>query len=340
TMPIRVAINGLGRVGEMALRHWLSDDRGIEIVAINDLAPLDHLTYTLRYDSVHPVPPKDIASGDGWLRADGHTIQALQVRDPAQLPWGDLGIDVVIEATGVFETRDGMAKHLAAGAKRVVLTAPAKDDGADVTVCMGVNEGMYDPSQHRLISNASCTTNCLAPVLRAVDAAFGIEWAMVSTIHAYTGSQALIDVSAKGRRGRAAALNIVPTSTGAAKAIGLVLPGLAGKVDGMAYRVPVPDGSVIDVVCQLDRATTVEALNEAFRAAAGDTSYRGVLAVTADEIVSSDIIGRAESAIVDLPSTMVMGGESCIAKVVAWYDNEWGYAARVMDIVAYIGGTP
>lgn len=335
-MSVRVAINGLGRIGEMVLRHWLHDDRGVEIVAINDLAPLDQLAYTLRYDSVHPAPPRDIASGDGWLRADDRTIQALCVRDPAQLPWADLGIDIVVEATGVFEARDGMAKHLAAGAKRVVLTAPAKDDGADVTVCMGVNEGMVDPARHRLISNASCTTNCLAPVLRAVDAACGIEWAMVSTIHAYTGSQALIDVSAKGRRGRAAALNIVPTSTGAAKAIGLVLPRLAGKVDGMAYRVPVPDGSVIDVVCQLERATTVAALNDAFRAAAADPSYRGVLAVTDDEIVSSDIIGRAESAIVDLPSTMVMGGEGRVVKVVAWYDNEWGYAARVMDLVAFL----
>lgn len=337
-MPTRVAINGLGRIGEMVLRHWLHDPRGVEIVTINDLAPLDQLAYALRYDSVHPAPPADIASGDGWLRADGREIKALQQRDPSLLPWADLGVDIVVEATGVFEARDGMAKHLAAGAGRVVLTAPAKDDGADVTVCIGVNEADYDPAAHRLISNASCTTNCLAPVLRALDEAFGVAWAMVSTVHAYTGSQALVDVAAKGRRGRAAALNIVPTTTGAAKAIGLVLPRLAGKVDGMAYRVPVPDGSVIDVVAELGRAVDAEALNTAFRTAAADPSYRGVLAATDDEIVSSDIIGRGESAVVDLPSTMVLGGSGRVAKVVAWYDNEWGYAGRVMDLVRHIGG--
>ncbi|MCC7020647.1 MAG: type I glyceraldehyde-3-phosphate dehydrogenase [Ardenticatenales bacterium] len=339
-MPTRVAINGLGRIGEMVLRHWLHDARGVEIVAINDLAPLDQLAYALRYDSVHPAPPTDIASGEGWLRADGREVKAFQQRDPALLPWADLGVDLVIEATGAFEARDGMAKHITAGAKRVVLTSPAKDDGADVTICMGVNDGVYDPALHHLISNASCTTNCLAPVLRALDEAFGVDWAMVSTVHAYTGSQALVDVAAKGRRGRAAALNIVPTSTGAAKAIGLVLPHLAGKVDGMAYRVPVPDGSVIDVVCQLGRDVDADAINARFRAAATDTSFRGVLAVTDDEIVSSDIVGRGESAIVDLPSTMVLGGTGRVAKVVAWYDNEWGYAGRVMDLVHYIGDNP
>ncbi len=339
-MPTRVAINGLGRIGEMVLRHWLHDPRDVEIVAINDLAPLDQLAYALRYDSVHPAPPADIASGEGWLRAGGREIKALQQRDPALLPWADLGVDIVVEATGVFEARDGMAKHVTAGAKRVVLTAPAKDDGADVTVCMGVNEAAYDPAAHHLISNASCTTNCLAPVLRTLDEAFGVTWAMVSTVHAYTGSQALVDVAAKGRRGRAAALNIVPTSTGAAKAIGLVLPHLAGKVDGMAYRVPVPDGSVIDVVAELGRPVDAAALNAAFRAAAADASYRGVLAATDDEIVSSDVIGRPESAVVDLPSTMVLGGSGRVAKVVAWYDNEWGYAGRVMDLVDYIGARP
>ncbi|HEX5633845.1 MAG TPA: glyceraldehyde 3-phosphate dehydrogenase NAD-binding domain-containing protein, partial [Gemmatimonadales bacterium] len=304
-MPIRVAINGFGRIGEMVLRATLArPSTPVEIVVVNDVVPLDTISYLLRRDSVHQGSPKDVTSGPGWVRVGGREIKVLQEREPERLPWGDLGIDVAVEATGVFEDRDGMARHLQAGATRVVLTAPASKDGADVTVCVGVNEAALDLGQHRLISNASCTTNCLAPVLRALDEAFGVEWGLVSTVHAYTGSQALVDAANRNpARGRAAALNIVPTSTGAAKAIGLVMPHLAGRVDGMAYRVPVPDGSVIDLVFGARDAVSAEAINQAFRTASADPSYRGVLAVTDEPLVSSDIIGDARSAIVDAGST-------------------------------------
>jgi glyceraldehyde 3-phosphate dehydrogenase len=315
----------------------LRDPGPIEVVAINDVIPLDEIEYLLRFDSVHPAPPREIRSGEGWLTVDGRRVQVLAERDPAALPWGDLGVEVVVEATGVFEDRSGMEKHLSAGAKRVLLTAPAKKDGADVTVCYGVNEGDFDPARHRLVSNASCTTNCLAPVARALDEAFGLEWGLMSTVHAYTGSQALVDRADKDlRRGRAAALNIVPTTTGAARAIGLVLPHLAGKIDGLAYRVPVPTGSVTDLVFESREPLSRDAIHEAFAAAAADASYRDVLAISHFPLVSSDIVGDPHSAIVDATSTLVMGGTR--AKVVAWYDNEWGYAARVKDMVAHIAG--
>jgi glyceraldehyde 3-phosphate dehydrogenase len=246
-------------------------------------------------------------------------------------------VDVVVEASGAFEDREGMEKHLVAGAERVVLTAPAKNDGADITVCMGVNDEQLDLLRHRLISNASCTTNCLAPVARAVDEAFGLKWGLVTTVHAYTGSQAVVDSAKKSmRRGRAAALNIVPTSTGAARAIGLVLPHLAGRIDGLAFRVPVPDGSIIDLVFETERTFDRDGLHAALRRAAADASYKGVLAVTDEELVSSDIVGTAQSAIVDATSTITLGDHR--AKLVAWYDHEWGYACRVRDLVELISG--
>jgi glyceraldehyde 3-phosphate dehydrogenase len=335
-VSIRVAINGFGRIGEMFFRQVLHAPGPLEVVAINDLIPLDELEYLLKYDSVHRAPPAEVSSGPGWLKADGAEVKVSNERDPARLPWRDLAVDVVVEATGVFEDREGMSKHLAAGAHKVVLTSPAKKDGADVTLCYGVNEASYDPVVHHLVSNASCTTNCLAPMLRVLDEAFGVEWGLMSTVHAYTGSQALVDRADKDmRRGRAAALNIVPTSTGAARAIGLVLPHLKGKVDGLAIRVPVPDGSITDLVVETREPLSVEAIHAAFDAAAADPSYHHVLAVSRDPLVSGDIVGTPYSCLLDATSTLTMGDRR--AKVLGWYDNEWGYAARVKDLVTYIG---
>jgi len=343
-MTLRLAINGFGRIGEMALRHVLADqndgDDKTMVVAINDIVPLDQISYLLRHDSVHRHSRcgHDIRSEPGLLLVDERRIPVFQERDPSALPWADMAVDIVIESSGAFTTRDGMGKHIQAGARRVLLTAPAKKAGdVDATLCIGVNEGTFEPSAHRLVSNASCTTNCLAPVARALDEAFGLEWGMMSTIHAYTGSQALIDAAQrKLRRGRAAALNIVPTTTGAARAIGLVLPHLDGRVDGMAYRVPVAAGSAIDLVFQTERPFgDAESLVQALRTAAGDPSYRGVLDVSDDELVSSDIIGTRHSAIVDAASTRVMNERT--AAVMAWYDNEWAYARRVVDVARHMG---
>jgi glyceraldehyde 3-phosphate dehydrogenase len=336
-MTVRVAINGFGRIGEMVFRSFLDKPDGVEVVAINDLSDLAQLSYLLRYDSVHHAPAPKLASGPGWLRVDGHQVAVFQERDPALLPWSKLGVDIVVESTGVFEHREGMAKHLQAGARKVILTAPAKADGADVTLCLGVNQDQYRPEEHHLISNASCTTNCLAPLVRALDEAFGLRWGLMSTVHAYTGSQALVDRGDKDlRRGRAAALNVVPTSTGAARAIGLVLPHLKGRIDGMAYRVPVPAGSVVDLTFQSERPLSAEAIHQAMRAAAEDPSYRGVLAYNEDPIVSSDIVGTPWSCVFDATTTLVLDAHT--AKVLAWYDNEYGYARRVHDLVVLVGG--
>lgn len=337
-MTVRVAINGFGRIGEMVFRSFLHRPDGVRVVAVNDLISLDQMAYLLRFDSVHQAPPPEIDSGPGWMRVDGQEVKVFQERDPAALPWRDLGVDIVVEATGVFRDRAGLEKHRAAGARKVILTAPAKDDGADLTLCLGVNHDAYRPELHHLISNASCTTNALAPMVRAIDEAFGLEWGLMSTVHAYTGSQALIDRADKNlRRGRAAAVNIVPSSTGAARAIGQVLPHLAGKIDGMAYRVPVPDGSVVDLVFQSRTPFDRDSLNEALRAAADDPSYLGVLHYNAFEIVSSDILGSPYSSIFDASLTLVQGDRA--AKVSAWYDNEFGYGSRVHDLVAMVGAS-
>lgn len=338
-MPTRVAINGFGRIGEMVFRSFLDAPEGVEIVAINDLISLEQIAYLLRYDSVHPAPAPTIESGPGWMTVDGRRTAVFQERDPNALPWAELGVDIVIEATGVFRDREGLEKHRQAGASKVVLSSPAKgEDGVDITLCLGVNHEQYDPAAHHLVSNASCTTNALAPLARALDEAFGIEWGLMTTVHAYTGSQALVDRADKRmRRGRAAAINIVPTSTGAAAALGLVLPELAGKLDGMALRVPVPDGSVVDLTFQSQRPLGgVEGLNAAMRAASQDPSYRGVLGYTEDEIVSSDIIGRPWSSLYDASASLVIGERS--AKVLAWYDNEFGYAQRLHELVVMMGG--
>lgn len=335
-MTVRVAINGFGRIGEMALRAILAERKGIDIVAINDIVSLEEIEYLLRTDSVHICPRNHIEAGPGWLRIDDEEAKVFQEKDPADLPWRDLEVDIVIESSGVFRRREDMQKHLRAGARKVVLTSSAKGDGADVTLCMGVNDGDYDASRHDLISNASCTTNCLAPVVRAIDERFGLQWGLMSTVHAYTGSQELVDAANKNtRRGRAAALNIVPTTTGAAQAIGLVLPHLDGKIDGMAFRVPVPDGSIVDLVFESREAMTRESLHDAFRQAAAEPSYRGVLGLTEQAYVSTDIIDSDYSALVDAGSTILLDPHH--AKVLAWYDNEWGYACRVRDVVAMVG---
>jgi glyceraldehyde 3-phosphate dehydrogenase len=334
--PIRIAINGFGRIGELVFRNLVHRDLAdrVQVVAVNDVIPLDQIIYLLRFDTVHRTPEADdeIESGPGWLRVNDHEVRIFQERDPANLPWAELGVDIVVDATGVFRDREGLSKHLTAGARKVVLTAPARGDGADVTLCLGVNHEDYDPEHHHLVSNASCTTNCLAPVARCIDEAFGIEWGVMSTIHAYTGSQALIDqADSRPRRGRAAAWNIVPSTTGAAQAIGLVLPRLAGKIQGMAFRVPVPDGSCIDFTVGTREPLNETTLHAAMAAAEQDPSFRGVLSITEDELVSSDILGSSRSAIVEAPSTLVVGEK--VVKVVAWYDNEWGYASRVVDLV-------
>jgi glyceraldehyde 3-phosphate dehydrogenase len=328
----RIALNGFGRIGRLAFRHLMRSP-DLEVVALNDIAPLDNIAYLLKYDSVHVDPGVPVSASEDTLHWDGNEIPYFSVRNPAELPWDDLNVDIAIEGTGLFTKREDAAKHLQAGAKRVIITAPGK--GVELTVCMGVNEQKYDPAQHEVISNASCTTNCLAPVAKVLDAEFGIVNGFLTTVHAYTSSQSLIDApSKKWRRGRSAAESIVPTTTGAAIATTLVLPQLEGKMDGLAMRVPVPAGSIIDFVAQTEKPVTVEAVNEAFRRAAETPHMEGILGISDEELVSADIIGSTYSALVDAESTMVLGDHT--VKVLAWYDNEWGYAKRVADLAEYI----
>ncbi len=332
-MAKKVAINGFGRIGRLVFRQFMESDE-LEVVALNDIAPLDNLAYLLRHDSVHVGPDVPIEAGDGALHWGDRKVQFLSERDPAGLPWREMGVDMVIEATGVFTKREDARKHLDAGAGRVILTAPGKGD--DLTICMGVNEDRFDPREHYLISNASCTTNCLAPVAKVLHEQFGIVTGFLTTVHAVTISQTVVDAPHKRwTRGRAAIANIVPTTTGAAIAATLVLPQLAGRMDGMAIRVPVPDGSIIDFVAQTEKPVTPERVNDAFRKAAQTDRLKDILGVSEDPLVSSDIIGSTYSALVDAPSTMVVGEDA--AKVLAWYDNEWGYARRVVDLAAYVG---
>jgi len=335
-MGIRVAVNGFGRIGRLVFRHLMNDADGdvdLQVVALNDIAPLDNLAYLLRHDSVHGNPSTHIAARDGELRWGDRTIDFTSERDPAELPWRELQVDVVIEASGAFTRRDDAARHLEAGAERVILTAPGKD--ADLTVCVGVNEDRFDPEAHQVISNASCTTNCLAPVARVLDEKFGIESGLLTTVHAYTSSQGIVDApSKKWRRGRAAATSIVPTTTGAAVATTEVLPELEGKLDGLAMRVPVPDGSICDFVIQSEQPGTPQAVNAAFREAAKSDRLEGILGVSDEEIVSADIVGSTYSALIDAQSTMVVRDHTI--KVLAWYDNEWGYARRVVDLVRHV----
>ncbi len=333
-MPIRVAINGFGRIGRNVLRAvHASDDSEIEIVALNDLTDNDMLGHLLKYDSVHGVFPGEVIVSDAGLEVHGRVIEVLSERDPADLPWGDLGVDIVVESTGFFRSRDQAAKHLDAGAKKVIISAPGKNE--DITIVLGVNHEKYDPAEHHVISNASCTTNCLAPVVKVLMEEFGFRRGLMTTVHAYTNDQALLDVPhSDKRRARAAALSMIPTTTGAAKATALVIPEVEGKLDGMALRVPTPDVSVVDLVAELETETTEEAVNEAFRKAASG-SLAGILDLCDEPLVSIDFTGNPHSSIVDGPSTKIIDGG--VVKVLSWYDNEWGYSQRVVDLAAYIG---
>jgi glyceraldehyde 3-phosphate dehydrogenase len=331
----KVGINGFGRIGRNFYRAYLKKKPDFEIVAVNDLADASVLAHVLKYDSSHGVLEGEVEASDGKISVDGSSFEVLSERDPTALPWADRGVDVVVESTGLFTDRDGASQHLTAGAKKVVISAPATDP--DVTLVLGVNDDAYDPEQHNLVSMASCTTNSVGPMAKILMDNFGIESGFMTTIHAYTTEQQLQDqiaVTRKGkvdlRRIRAAALNIVPASTGAAKAIGEVIPELKGKLDGMAMRVPVPDGSVTDLVAVLEKPASVEEVNEAFRSAAGTGGWDGILAYTEDPIVSRDIVGNPASCIIDGLSTMAHGNQ---VKVIGWYDNEWGFSCRLVDLI-------
>ena len=333
-MSIRVAINGFGRIGRNVLRSAKQSGRtDLDFVAVNDLADNETLAHLLKHDSVHGSYPGSVELSDEGLVVDGDGIAVLSERDPAGLPWGTMGIDVVVESTGLFRSRELASKHLRAGARKVVISAPAQDE--DITVVLGVNHHLYDPARHHLISNASCTTNCLAPVAKVLLERFGIVRGLMTTIHAYTAGQAVLDGPHKDlRRARAAALSMIPTTTGAARAISLVLPELEGKLDGMAIRVPTPDVSLVDLVAELAEDVTRGEVNDALRAAA-ETDLAGILRVEEEPLVSVDFTGEPASSVVDAPSTAVMGGR--LVKVLAWYDNEWGYSSRIVDLVEYVG---
>jgi len=330
----RVAINGFGRIGRSVYRVISQrPDAGMEIVAINDLADDEMATYLLKHDTVMGEFPGEVKLEDGYLVAGGHRARLLTIMNPTDLPWDEMGVDVVIEATGVFRTKDAVSQHIEAGAKRVILTVPAKDE-LDATVVLGVNDEDLGEDA-KIVSNASCTTNCLAPIVKILDDEFGIERGLMTTVHAYTNDQRLADVPHKDfRRSRAATENIIPTTTGAAKAVGKVLPALDGKLDGIAMRVPVPDGSTVDLVVELKMDVTVEQVNAAVERAANGP-MAGIVQYTEDALVSTDIIGNPHSSIFDAPSTIVLGGNK--VKVLAWYDNEWGYSNRVVDLIERMG---
>jgi glyceraldehyde 3-phosphate dehydrogenase len=334
-VAVRVGINGFGRIGRNFFRAHLQRGGDFEVVAANDLGDAVTMAHLLKYDSVLGPLGKDVQAGDGSISVEGQEIKILAERDPASLAWGDLGVDVVIESTGLFTTRDDAAKHLEAGAKKVVISAPATDP--DVTIVLGVNEETYDPESHHVISNASCTTNCVAPLAKVLHDEFTIEQGFMTTIHAYTNDQQILDLPHKDlRRARAAAINLIPTSTGAAKAIGLVMPDLKGKVDGMSMRAPVPTGSITDLVCRLGRDVTVEEVNDAYRSKADTGRFEGIMQYSDEALVSTDIQHSSYSCIVDSELTMANGS---MVKVFGWYDNEWGYSCRLVDLVAKVGAT-
>ena len=330
-MGVRVGINGFGRIGRNVFRAIADRASDVEVVAVNDITDAATLAHLLEYDSIFGRYPGTVAAGDGAIVVDGRSVEVLAERDPGNLPWGDLGVDVVIESTGFFTAREDAAKHLSAGAKKVIISAPAK--GPDITICLGVNDHEYDAANHHVISNASCTTNCLSPVAKVLLENFGIERGFMTTCHAYTNDQKILDLPHPDlRRARAAALSIIPTSTGAAKAIGEVLPALKGKLDGIALRVPVPNGSVVDLTVELSRAASVADINGALKAAA-EGPMKGILGYTEAPIVSRDIVGDPLSSLVDGQLTMVNG---TTAKIIAWYDNEWGYSCRVADLIGRV----
>ncbi len=330
-MAVRVGINGFGRIGRLVTRAAMNDPQ-IEIVAVNDLTDAKTMAHLLKYDSVHGVLPDSISSTSDSIVVNGKAIKVSKEMDPANLPWGELGVTIVIESTGKFLARADAAKHLTAGANKVILSAPGKEP--DITMVLGVNEDTYDKDKHNIISNASCTTNCLAPVCKVLVDSFGVKRGFMTTCHAYTGDQKVLDFPHKDlRRARAAAMSIIPTSTGAAKAIGEVIPVLKGKLDGFALRVPTPDGSVVDLVAELERDVSKEDINAAVKAAAATSRMKGILYYTEDPIVSIDVVRNPYSSVFDSLLTMAMGN---MVKVVSWYDNEWGYSNRLIDLIKFV----
>jgi glyceraldehyde 3-phosphate dehydrogenase len=334
-MTVKIGVNGFGRIGRNFFRAVKQRGVDLDFVAVNDITDAATLAHLLKYDSVLGTYPGDVRASANGITVDGDELRVLAERDPANLPWKELGAEIVIESTGLFTSREKAAKHLEAGAQKVVISAPAKDE--DITVVLGVNDDRYDPATHHVISNASCTTNCVAPMAKVLDDAFGLEQAFMTTIHAYTNDQQILDLPHPDlRRARAAAINIIPTTTGAAKATGLVMPHLKGKLDGISMRVPVPDGSVTDLVAVVRRDVTKEEVNAAFAAAAVEGTLAGKLVYTEDPIVSSDIVGTPASCTFDSLSTMVMGRT---VKIIGWYDNEWGYSNRLVDLVELVAGS-
>jgi len=330
-MTVRVGINGFGRIGRNVFRGSYKDPE-VEFVAINDLVDAEMVAYLLKYDSVHGILDADVKADGDNLVVDGKQYRIFSERNPADIPWGDLGVDYVVEATGVFRDKKQAMAHIEGGAKKVIISAPAKNE--DITIVMGVNEDRYDPQQHDVVSNASCTTNCLAPVAKVLDDEFGIKRGLMTTVHSYTNDQNILDLPhKKKRRARAAGINIIPTTTGAAVAVGLVLPQLDGKLDGFALRVPTPDVSVVDLTCELEKKAGVDAVNAAFKAAA-EGDLKGILGYEEEELVSMDYKGDPRSSIVDGPMTCEIDGD--MIKVVAWYDNEWAYSLRVIDLIKYM----
>ena len=333
-MAIKVGINGFGRIGRLVYRTFVGDDR-FHVVAVNDITNERTLAHLLKYDSVHGRLDASVEAGEGAIRVNGREVKITAHRDPAEIPWKDMGVQLVVESTGLFVDRDNASKHLAGGAQRVLISAPAKNP--DVTIVMGVNHQTFDAAKHRIISVASCTTNCLAPVVKVLNDAFGIERGLMTTIHAYTNDQRLLDLPHKDlRRARAAMASMIPTTTGAAKAVTLAIPAMEGKLTGHAVRVPVSDGSLVDLVAELGKDTTVEEVNAALRRASETPPLKGFLRYTEDPIVSIDIVGDPHSSVVDGLSTLLL--HKRMVKVFAWYDNEWGYANRVKDVAHMISG--
>lgn len=328
-MATKVGINGFGRIGRLVFRA-MEKDPAFDIVAINDPGSITAAAHLLKYDSIHGRVYDEVRVDGDSIVVDGRTVKVLSDRDPANLPWGELGVDLVIESTGFFTDANAAHAHIDAGAKKVLITAPAKNE--DITIVMGVNNDQYDPAKHHIVSNASCTTNCLAPFAKVLMDSFGIKRGFMNTIHSYTNDQKVLDQSHKDlRRARAANLSMIPTTTGAARAVSLVLPELKGKLDGFATRVPTPDGSMVDLTVELEREVTVEEVNEAIKAAA-EGPLKGILAYVEDPIVSADIVGDSHSSLFDSKLTMVLGGKGNLVKCVSWYDNEWGYSNRVKDL--------
>lgn len=335
-MAIRVGINGFGRIGRQFLRVKLKYDKdnNMDIVGINDLYDSKTLAHLLKYDSIYGTLDAEIKAGDDYIEVSGEKIKITSIKDPGMLPWKDLGVDVALESTGIFRTREDVTKHLTAGAKKVVVSAPCKKDGADITMVLGVNHNKYNKDNHNIISNASCTTNALAPLCKVLHDNFVIENGFMTTIHAYTNDQRILDLPHKDlRRARAAALSAIPTSTGAASAIGLVIPELNGKLDGLAVRIPIPVGSLVDLTVKVEKDFSVEDVNSAFKKASIEPEFKGVLRYCEDPIVSVDIIGDAHSTIYDALSTLKQDN---LIKILSWYDNEWGYSSRLYDVINFV----